>query len=89
MAGRRKKVNPRRIPISAADIEKARMQGAEFLFTVVIAACKDKLGIEDEVLLKLGPAIDYFCDSIRRGYVSYEDLRAAQEEEGYSVNLRG
>lgn len=45
--------------------------------------------VEDEKLLQLGPQIDYFCDSIRRGYVNYADLRKAQEDEGYSVHIKG
>lgn len=87
--GKRKRVNPRRRPVSEADTQKARLQGAEFMFTVIVHVCKDKLAIPDEVLQRLGPEIDYFCDSIRRGYVSYDELKEAQRDEGYSVSLRG
>ena len=84
-----KKVNPNRKPVSYRDIKEARVEGAEFMFTVIVAICKDKLGIEDEKLLQMGKEIDYFCDSIRKGYVNYADLRKAQADEGYSVHIKG
>ena len=84
----RHKVNPNRRPVSYRDVQAARIDGAEFMYTVIIAVCKDKLGIEDEKLLQMGKEIDYFCDSISKGYVKYEDLRRAQADEGYSVHIR-
>lgn len=87
--GNKKKVNPNRRPVSYRDIKEARTEGAEFMFTVIVHCLKDKLEVEDEKLLKLGGEIDYFCDSIRKGYVKYADLRKAQEDEGYSVHIRG
>ena len=85
----KKKVNPRRLPVSKQDVKDALIEGAEFMFTVIVHVLKDKLEVEDEKLMQLGPQIDYFCDSIRRGYVNYADLRKAQEDEGYSVHIRG
>ena len=87
--GGKKKVNPNRRPVSYRDVKDARIEGAEFMFTVIVAILKDKLEVEDEKLLRLGGEIDYFCDSIRKGYVQYLDLRKAQEDEGYSVHIRG
>jgi hypothetical protein len=84
-----KKTNPRKIPVSLQDVKKARIEGAEFMFTVIVHCLKDKLEVEDEKLLRLGGEIDYFCDSIRKGYVNYADLRQAQEDEGYSVHIKG
>ena len=84
-----KKKNPNRQPVSYRDVKNARIEGAEFMFTVIVAVLKDKLEVEDEKLLKLGKEIDYFCDSVRKGYVKYADLRKAQEDEGYSVHIRG
>lgn len=88
MSGK-KKVNPNRKPVSYADVKKAHIAGAEFMFTVIVHILKDKLEVDDEKLLKLGPNIDYFCDSITKGYVNYDDLRKAQADEGYSVHIRG
>lgn len=84
-----KKVNPNRKPVSYRDVKNARVEGAEFMFTVIVHILKDKLEVEDAKLIKLGPHIDYFCDSIRRGFVNYHDLRKAQADEGYSVHIRG
>lgn len=83
------KLNPNRRPVSYRDVKHARIEGAEFMFTVIVHVLRDKLGIEDEKLKQLGGHIDYFCDSIRRGYVKYDDLRKAQLDEGYSVHIRG
>lgn len=67
-------MNPRRRPASEADIQKARLQGAEFMFTVIIHVCKDKLAIPDEVLqrVNMGELIeikDYLkiCDNCKWG----------------------
>lgn len=84
-----KKKNPNRTPVSYRDVKNARIEGAEFMFTVIVHVLKDKLEIEDEKLSKLCEHIDYFCDSIKKGYVKYEQLRKAQEAEGYSVHIRG
>ena len=87
--GNKKKVNPNSLTYSYRDVKNARVEGAEFMFTVIVHILKDKLEVEDEKLLKLGGHIDYFCDSIRKGFVKYADLRKAQEAEGYSVHIRG
>ncbi len=84
-----KKVNPNRQTYSYRDVQDARIEGAEFMFTVIVAVLKDKLEVEDEKLLKLGGHIDYFCDSIKKGFVKYADLRKAQAAEGYSVHIKG
>ena len=46
--GNKKKVNPNRRPVSYRDIKEARMEGAEFMFTVIVHCLKDKLEVEDE-----------------------------------------
>ena len=84
-----KKVNPNRLTYSYRDVQNARMEGAEFMFTMIVHVLKDKLEVGNDKLIKLGPHIDYFCDSIRKGFVKYPDLRKAQADEGYSVHIRG
>ena len=86
---RNKKVNPNRQTYSYRELQDAKIEGAEFMFTVIVHVLKDKLEIDDEKLLLLGGHIDYFCDSIKKGYVKYADLRKAQAAEGYSVHIRG
>ena len=86
--GSNKKKNPNRTPVSYRDVKRARVVVAEFMFTVIVHVLKDKLEIEPEKLQELGKHIDYFCDSIKKGYVNYDQLREAQGAEGYSVHIR-
>lgn len=84
-----KKVNPNRLTYSYRDVQNARIEGAEFMFTVIVHVLKDKLEVGNDKLIKLGPHIDYFCDSIRKGFVKYPDLRKAQADEGTAYILGG
>lgn len=86
------KKNPRNIPRSQADVEKARQSGmlfgTEFALNIVLYVLKDKHGAEDDDILKLRDEFMYQIDSISKGYLKYTDVkRALQTEYDLTVTL--
>ena len=79
------KTNPRRIPRTQADVdraeEKGRLFGMEFMTNLTLWILLDKHDAPDEDVLQLRDEILYLCDSIEKGYVSYPDIRRALLEE--------
>lgn len=87
-----KKKNPRNIPRTQADVDKAREQGmvfgTEFALNIVLYVLKDKYGSNDEDIMKLRDEFVYQIDSISKGYLKYTDVkRALQTEYDLSVKL--
>lgn len=81
----KKKTNPKRIPKTQADVdraeEKGRVFGMEFMANLTLWVLIDKHDAPDEDVLQLRDEILYLCDSIDKGYVSYADIRRALREE--------
>lgn len=81
----RKTTNPRKIPKTQADVdraeEKGRLDGMEFMATLTLWILLDKHDAPDEDVQVLNEEIRYLCDSISRGYVSYPDIRRAMKQE--------
>lgn len=79
------KTNPRRIPRTQADVdraeEKGRPFGMEFMTNLTLWILLDKHDAPDEDVLQLRDEILYLCDSIEKGYVSYPDIRRGLLEE--------
>lgn len=85
----KKKINPRKVPVSKADVYEARAFGAEMMLVALIHVLKDKHDAPNDEIKQLCAAMDYFFDSVRRGYVNFKQLRDAQLEEGYRVYIKG
>lgn len=88
-----KKTNPKRIPKTQADVdraeEKGRIFGMEFAVHLVLWILLDKHDAPDEDVQVLNEEVKYLCESINRGYVSYADIRRAlKEEHGLKVEFR-
>ena len=81
----KKKTNPKRIPKTQADVdraeEKGRAFGMEFMANLTLWVLIDKHDAPDEDVLQLRDEILYLCDSIDKGYVSYPDIRRALRVE--------
>lgn len=86
----KKKPNPRKIPATKADIEKAKKQGtdkaATFAIAIIFSALTDKMGWTKEQLLELWGHVDYLSDSVTQGYVTIPQLLHTLKEE-YGVNI--
>lgn len=86
----KKKPNPRKIPATKADIEKAKKQGtdkaATFAIAIIFTALTDKMGWTKEQLLELWGHVDYISDSVTKGYVTIPQLLHTLKEE-YGVSI--
>jgi hypothetical protein len=86
-----KKTNPKRIPRTEADVEKAwergRQDGARSALTIMLYTLRDKFGIDDAGLQDFAEAFNYTLDSMNRGYVTEKDLEVVLKEE-YGTTLR-
>lgn len=80
-----KKTNPRNIPRSQADVDKAyergKTDGAKSSIIIMMYALKDKMGASDEELEQFFNAITYTVDSINRGYITEKDLQTVIKED--------
>ena len=80
-----KKTNPRKIPRTQADVDRAyqrgRDDGAKSSIIIMLYAMKDKFGATDEQLTEFFNAITYTVDSINKGYVTEADLQTVIKEE--------
>ena len=86
------KVNPKRIPCTKHDVDKARQQGAEFgmefALNIILLVLKDKHDAPDEDILQLRDEFMEYIDSINRGYVSYPDIvKTVHGDYDFSVEL--
>ena len=83
----RKRVNPNRVPASAADVKRGRVegieQGAHMLFAVTMNVLKDKAGVDDDFMREMWEAIKKLLDEVAEHRVSLADLdRVLKEEYG-------
>lgn len=80
-----KKTNPRSIPRSQADVNKAYVAGEdfgmEFTINCVLYILKDKHNAPDEDIMQFRDEFMYLMDSIAQKYVSYADIKRALEKE--------
>lgn len=86
------KTNPKKIPRSQADVEKAHQNGmlfgTEFALNIVLYVLKDKHEASDEDIMRLRDEFVYQIDSISKGYLKYTDVkRTLQTEYDLTVKL--
>lgn len=79
------KVNPRRIPKTQADVEKAYLRGRDAgtkgALTIMLYTLKDKYGWDDMRLQGFSDMFNYTVDSISRGYITETDLKSVIKVE--------
>lgn len=87
---KRCKVNPRRIPATMADVEKAReagmAEGVSGAIVVFFTVLLDKYGATAENLQELWKHINNLSESIENGYVNLYDLQKVLAEE-YEITV--
>lgn len=80
-----KKTNPRKIPKTQADVDRAyqrgKDEGAKSSIIIMMYAMKDKLGATDDQLTEFFDAINYTVDSINKGYITEKDLQTVIKED--------
>lgn len=86
---KKKKVNPRRIPATKADVEKAKRQTQDIAITsawaIFFSVLRDKEGFGYKRLRRVWDGVNYLSDSIGKGYVDIDDL--VNELKEYGITL--
>lgn len=78
-------MNPRRIPRTQADVDKAHEDGqkfgVEFAINLVLYVLKDKHNGTDEEIRQLRDEFMDVVDSVARKYLSYADIKRCLKTE--------
>jgi len=87
-----KRPNPRRVPRTQADVDRAFKDGEdagiEVILTLATYALLDKCGADGAFITHFSNAVRDVCDSMNRGYVSYPDIvRDLKATHGFTVEL--
>ena len=87
MMSSKKKVNPRRIPATQADVDRAKReavsQSVTYAWAIMFTALRDKFGWGGVRLRRLWDAINGLSDSIGQGYIKADDLvKTLRDEAG-------
>lgn len=85
-----KKVNPRKRPATGADVEKAKKyatnEAIKRILYLVLYVLIEKHDAPYDDIQQLAQEINYYVDSITRGYVSWKDIERVVVDE-YKVSL--
>lgn len=84
------KVNPRRRPVSQADVEKAKKEGTRAamrqLLYLMLYILIDKHDAPMEDIQQLAQEVNYYSESISEGRVTWKDIERVVRDE-YLVRL--
>ena len=81
-----KKVNPRRIPASQADIVKAQEKACHLAMAIFLTVMKDKFGFDNDDIVRAWDEWDKLSEEIKEGRVRLKDLTDVLAEE-YDIKL--
>lgn len=90
--GKKKRVNPRRQPVTMADIKRAKdeaeTRALEAAWSILFTVLRDKRGFSLDELRETWEAVEDLSDSIAKGYCTIKDLREVLKfEEGIRLNV--
>jgi len=82
----KKKTNPRKRPVTKADIKRAEQvaldEATEICLCMVFTVLRDKEGYAVDDLRRVYSYLNDLADSMDKGYINVADLRYALKEEG-------
>lgn len=85
-----KKVNPRKRPATGADVERAKKdatnEAIKRTLYLILYILIEKHGAPYEDIQQLASEVNYYADSITKGYVSWKDIERVVVYE-YDVSL--
>ena len=85
-----KKVNPRRKPANGSDVERAKRnatnEAIKRILYLILYILIEKHEAPYEDIQQLASEVNYYADSITKGYVSWKDIERVVIEE-YKVSL--
>ena len=80
-----KKPNPNKIPVSKADINRAKIKARDeaiaLVWSIFFTVLQDKEGYDIEGLQRVWNHCENLSDSIAKGYCTVADLRTILKEE--------
>ena len=88
---KKKKVNPRRQPVTMADVKRAKSEAEEAslkaAWSIFFTVLRDKEGYSIDDLRRAWSEVEDLSDSIAKGYCTVADLRdILRTEEGVKLN---
>lgn len=76
---KKKKPNPNKLPVTQADLNRAKKQAVhealEFAWAVIFSVLSDKEGMEYEDLRRIWSEVEDLSESITKGYATIPDLK--------------
>ena len=86
-------VNPRRIPRSQADVDKAfergKEEGVKGSLALTLFTLHNDFGFDEAKLKQYADAFNYTLDSLNKGYISTKDLEIVLKDEyGTTIEMR-
>jgi hypothetical protein len=84
----KKKINPRRRPLSEADVIKIQDNAVHLAFAIFLTVLKDKFGFSNDDIVRAWREADKLSEEVLRdGLVKLKDLVDMLKEE-YKIDLR-
>lgn len=87
----KKKVNPRRIPATQADVKRAKTEAVReavaYTLAIVFTVLLDKENFTQETLQRVWKEVEYLSNSVEVGRISVQDLVDVLRDE-YDIILR-
>ena len=84
--GKVKKVNPRRRPVSQADIDKAKSEAVHLAMAIFLTVMKDDFDFDQDQIKHAWDRIDKLSQEVAEHRVSVKDLLTVLDEE-YDILL--
>ena len=82
-----KKINPRKVPASKADVEASRVEGCEIMANIVLFLLSNDFDFSHEDIHRVHERIELYLGQIIRGQIRYEYVKTALHDE-YNVTVR-
>ena len=82
-----KKINPRRRPISEADLYKAQDTACHLALAIFLTVMKDKMLCDNDQIVMAWKEFDKLSEEIKEGRVNLKDLVTTLDEE-YNISLK-
>ena len=83
------KTNPRRIPRTQVDVDRAYERGSEEgvngALIIMLYTLMDKFGVDDAQLKEFADAFSFTVDSIEKGYITEADLLKVVRDEYHTT----
>lgn len=86
MKSKSKKTNPRRRPLSEADVPKIRDEAIHLAFAIFLTVLKDNMGCNNDEIVFAWERADKLSQEAKEGRVKLWDLVSMLKEE-YNIDL--